>query len=58
MMPSFRRTAKGGCQPRNKAFGAYVAQSQRDTNFSKNIANAALNLLIVPAKIGAFALRR
>jgi hypothetical protein len=58
MMPPFRRVANTGRRPCNEAFGAYVAHSQRDTNFSKNIANAALNLLIVPAKIGASALRQ
>jgi hypothetical protein len=58
MMPLFRRAANTGRRPANEAFGAYVAHAQRDTNFSKNIANAALNILIVPAKTGSYALRQ
>jgi hypothetical protein len=56
MIPSCRRAANAGCGASNEAFGAHVAHLQRDTNFSKNIANAALNLLIVPATTGFSAL--
>jgi cell division protein FtsB len=50
--------ANGKCQARNEALGAHVAHLQRDTNYLKNIANAVLNILIVPAKTGSSALRR
>jgi hypothetical protein len=58
MIPSCRRAANAGRAACNEAFGAYVVHLQRDTNFSKNIANAALNLLIVPATTGSSALHQ
>ncbi len=58
MMPPFRREANTGLPFHNEAFGAYVAHLQRGTNFLENIANAAVNLLIVPAENRLTARRR